>query len=151
MNATEKETTVQRILVPLHRTTPDYVYEKCEAARIARYHDGATVKISPLKYFNNGDRLVEVTVEDTRKAGVPKVVLAEAEAQFRRAREVARVAVESYREARDKVTQLRKRRRSFEVREAQRASRTAAAQQGHERPGYRSDTATGEPGPTSEV
>lgn len=118
MNATENETIVQQILVPCHRVTVDYVYEQCDAARHARFEDGKRVKISPIKYFDNGDRLVHVAVSGRRTAGVPKIVLAEAEAQFRRAREVARVAVEAYREAREKVTELRNRRRAYEARQA---------------------------------
>lgn len=182
MNAPENEITVQRLLVPLHRTAIDYVYEKSDAARNARHQGGKTVTITPLKYFNNGDRLVEVTVEgtgQTRKACVPKVTLAEAEAQFVRAREVARVAQERYREARDKVTQIRQRRRAYEarqaidfssfanetlnkiacglglpaslLRDAQSSYGSGATRQGDQWSRHRPDTDSGESGPPSEV
>lgn len=59
----------------------------------------------------------EATSQAGETRGVPCIVLAKAEEDYRRAREIARLAVESYREARDKVTQLRKRRRAYEARQ----------------------------------
>lgn len=54
---------------------------------------------------------------ETSQRGVPKGVIDAAEADFRKAREVARVANERYWRIRDHVTQLRARRAAYEARQ----------------------------------